>query len=101
MGTSIEKTPDTIRLVLQNINGIPNNTKGAMKMDCLHTFTTENNIDILALTELNTAWDCLDNKDRHWQKHGDGGKQTSGVSLTTNKTHTGTTFNLEGQPFWS
>jgi len=35
-----------------------------MKLDSLHTFMTENDFDIFALAELNTAWDCLDYKDR-------------------------------------
>jgi len=58
------KKTDTIRIVLQNVDGIPNNIKGGIKLDCLHTFTTKLEIDILALTELNTAWDQLDYKDR-------------------------------------
>ncbi len=59
-----QKQPDTIRIVLQNIDGIPNNIKGGIKLDCLHEFTKELEINILALTELNTAWDQLDYKDR-------------------------------------
>jgi len=58
MGTQIgKKQPDTICIVLQNIDGIPNNIKGGIKLDCLHKFTKELEINILALTELNTAWD--------------------------------------------
>jgi len=58
MGTpNGKKQLDMICLVLQNIDGIPNNTKGDIKLDCLHTFTLEYDIDILALMELNTAWD--------------------------------------------
>jgi len=33
--------------------------RGDIKLDCLQAFTIENDIDILAITELNTAWDCL------------------------------------------
>jgi len=51
------KQSNTIRIVLQNVDGIPNNSKGDIKLDCLHKFTKELEIDILALTELNTAWD--------------------------------------------
>jgi len=64
MGPPIgKKQPDTIQLVLQNVNGIPNNTKGRIKLDCLHLFTLDNDINILALTELNTAWDKMEYKD--------------------------------------
>jgi len=52
-----KKQPDTICIVLQNVDGIPNNTKGSIKLDCLHTFMMELEINILALTELNKAWD--------------------------------------------
>jgi len=41
--------------------------------------TKEQEIDIMALTELNMAWDCLEYKDRLLAKHVDGGKQTIGV----------------------
>jgi len=60
--TGRKKQPDMIRLVLQNVDGIPNNTKGEIKLDCLYMFTQEQEIDILALTELNMAWDCLEYK---------------------------------------
>jgi len=58
MGSSNEKQPDTIQLVLQ-VNGIPNKPLGSMKLDCLQEFVAEYNINIMALTELNMAWDCL------------------------------------------
>jgi len=58
-----KKQLDTICIVLQNSDGIPNNIKGGIKLDCLHVFTTELEIDILTLTELNTAWDQLEYKD--------------------------------------
>jgi len=35
-----------------------------MKLDCLWTFMAEYNINIMALTELNAAWDCLHYNDR-------------------------------------
>jgi len=57
------KQSDTIQIVLQNIDGIPNNNKGDIKLDCLHKFTKTLEIDILALTELNTACDHLEYKD--------------------------------------
>jgi len=57
------KQSNTIRIVLQNVDGIPNNSKGDIKLDCLHKFTKESEIDILTLTELNTAWDWLEYKD--------------------------------------
>jgi len=64
MGTPTgKKQQDTIQLVLQNVDGIPNNTKGEIKLDCLYTFMVEHEIDIPALTELNMAWDCLEYKD--------------------------------------
>jgi len=60
MGSSYEKKqPDTIQLVLQNIDRIPNKPAGNVKLDCLQEFVAENDINIMALTELNTAWDCL------------------------------------------
>jgi len=55
-----KKRPDTLRIVLQNVDGIPAYKKGDLKMDSLHSFTQEAEIDILALTELNSAWDCID-----------------------------------------
>jgi len=58
------KHPDTICIVLQNVDGIPPNTKGDMKLDSLFNFTREADIDILALTELNVAWDTIDYKAR-------------------------------------
>jgi len=65
MGTQIGKEkPDTIRIVLQNVDGIPKNTKGDMKLDSLLNFMREAEIDILVLTELNVAWDTLDYKAR-------------------------------------
>jgi len=91
-----KKPPDTIRLVIQNVDGIPNNTKGAMKLDCLHTFTTENDIDIMALTELNTAWDCLNYKDRLHAKTR-GWWEANQWSVTHNKQDThGDDFQLGG-----
>jgi len=62
--TNWKKWLDTIWLVLQNVDSIPNNIKGGIKLDCLHAFTLENDIDILALTELNTTWDQLEYKDQ-------------------------------------
>jgi len=59
-----KKQPDTIRLVLQNVDGLPNNSKGEIKLDCLYNFTLEHEINILALTELNMAWDRVEYKDR-------------------------------------
>jgi len=61
--TNWEKQLDTIQLVLQNVNGIPNNMKGDIKLDFLHSFMLKNNIDILALMELNMAWDQMEYKD--------------------------------------
>ncbi len=58
------KNPDTIRIVLQNVDGIPQNTKGDMKLDSLLTFTREADLDILVLTELNVAWDTINYKAR-------------------------------------
>jgi len=37
--------------------------KGDIKLDCLHAFTLKHDINILALTELNRAWDQLEYKD--------------------------------------
>ncbi len=53
------KQKGTIRLILQNVDGIPTHEDGDIKLDCLHQFTTANKVDIIALTELNTAWDKL------------------------------------------
>jgi len=66
------KQMGTIRLILQNVDGIPTHKDGDLKLDCLHQFTTANQVDIIALTELNTAWDKLPyqarlpNKTRGW-----------------------------------
>jgi len=54
-----KKQLDTIWLVLQNVNGIPNKPSGNMNLDCLRAFVADNNINIMALMELNMAWDCL------------------------------------------
>jgi len=59
-----KKNKETIRIVLQNVDGLPNNTKGKVKLDSLLLFTQEAEIDILALTELNVAWDRVDYKAR-------------------------------------
>jgi len=60
MGSSYgEKQLDTVWLVLQNIDRIPNKPLDNVKLDCLQEFVVENNINIMVLTELNTAWDCL------------------------------------------
>jgi len=65
MGTHTgKKSSDTIWLVLQNVDGLPNNTKGEIKLDSLYTFMLEQEIDILVLTELNMAWDRLEYKYR-------------------------------------
>jgi len=56
--------PGAIHIVLQNANGIANNKQGAVKLDCLHLFMEEQEIDIMAMMELNTAWDCLDYRNR-------------------------------------
>jgi len=53
------KQKGTIRLILQNVDGIPTHEDGDIKLDCLHQFTTANKVDIIALTELNMAWDKL------------------------------------------
>ncbi len=91
MGSPDEKkTEGTIRIVLQNVGGIPHNKQGEMKLDSLWLFMEQQEIDIMAMTELNTAWDCLEYNDRlpaktrgwweanHWSithnkqdKHGD------------------------------
>ncbi len=51
------KKQGTIRLILQNVDGIPTHEDGDIKLDCLHHFARENQADIIALTELNMAWD--------------------------------------------
>jgi len=45
-----KKNKETIHIVLQNVDGLPNNTKGEVKLDSLLLFTWEAEIDILALT---------------------------------------------------
>jgi len=52
-----KKPANTIWIVLQNVDGIPTNQNRDIKLDCLYTFTNKHQIDIFALTELNTAWD--------------------------------------------
>jgi len=64
-GHQMGKKPEgMIRVVLQNVDGIPHNKQGDMKLDSLRLFTEEQEIDIMAMTELNTAWDCLEYNDR-------------------------------------
>jgi len=84
------KLQGNIHVALQNIDRIPNNKKGNMKLDYLCLFMIKQEIDIMAMKELNMAWDCLEYKDRlpaktwgwweanHWSvthnkqdKHGD------------------------------
>jgi len=91
-----KKNLDTIRIVLQNVDGIPNNTKGDVKLDSLLNFTREAEIDILALTELNVAWDkidyklCLPTKTQGWW-------EANQWSFTHNKQDTyGNAFQLGG-----
>jgi len=45
--------------MLQNISGIPQGLDGDIKLDSLRLFMTENQVDIVALTELNMTWDLL------------------------------------------
>jgi len=60
-----KKPLETIQLVLQNVDGILNNTKREMKLDCLRTIMEEYDIDIMALSELSAeTWDKLNYKDR-------------------------------------
>jgi len=54
-----KKQPGTIRFMLQNVDGIPTHEDGDLKLDCLNQFTKIHQIDIIALTELNMAWDKL------------------------------------------
>jgi len=54
-----EKQPGTIRLILQNVDGIPTHEDGDIKLDCLKQFANKNQADIIAMTELNTTWDKL------------------------------------------
>ena len=54
-----KKQPGTIRFMLQNVDGIPTHEDGDLKLDCLNQFTKKHQIDIITLTELNTAWDKL------------------------------------------
>jgi len=53
------KQLSTIWFILQNVDGIPTHEDGDIKLDCLHQFAIENQADIIALTELNMAWDKL------------------------------------------
>jgi len=53
------KNNKTIWVMLQNISGIPQDPDGDIKLDSLRLFMRDNQADIAALTELNTAWDLL------------------------------------------
>jgi len=50
--------------MLQNMDGIPTHKDGNIKPDCLYQLTTDYQVDIVALTELNTAWDKLPYNER-------------------------------------
>jgi len=81
------KHPDTIHIVLQNVDGIPTNTKGDMKLDSLLIFTWEADIDLLALMELNVAWDTVDYK-AHLPAKTQGWWEANQWSVTHNKRDT-------------
>jgi len=96
-----KKQPDTIWLVLQNVDSIPNNMKqGDIKLDCLQAFTIENDIDILAITELNTAWDCL-HFNKQWPAKTQGWWEANHWSMSHNKKDAhGDDFQLGGTALW-
>jgi len=50
------KRSHTIRLLLQNIGGIDLHSGGSTKLAVLHTFMVESQVDLVALTECNAAW---------------------------------------------
>jgi len=83
-----EKQPGIIRFILQNVDGIPTHEDGDIKLDCLKQFANENQADIIALTELNTAWDKLPYNTDYQGKRGVGGMRATGASRTTRKINT-------------
>jgi len=65
------KTHNTIRFILQNIDGIPTLEGGNIKLNRLHQLTKDYQADIVALTELNMAWDKLPYEERlPYKTHG-------------------------------
>jgi len=43
-------------VIVQNIGGINLHKYGSVKLAALHEFTTEHQVDVIALTECNAAW---------------------------------------------
>jgi len=54
-----KKGTTTIRLVLQNVDGFSQDENMDLKLELLHCFVTDHNIDAFGFTEANTCWDML------------------------------------------
>jgi len=82
--------------MLQNVSGIPQGLEGDIKLDSLRIFMKDNQVDIAALMELNTAQDllhynhCLPAKTRGWWELAHWSRNTINV------THTKRFINQEG-----
>jgi len=50
------KEPNTIRIILQNMQGIDHKSGVSTKLSALHSFMQEMQVAIAALTECNAAW---------------------------------------------
>ena len=55
---AVDPSDDTLRIVSLNVSGLPASPSGVKYQD-LHAFILSYNVDILCLTELNQAWNCL------------------------------------------
>jgi len=58
--TMSQKTPNTIRLLLQNVGGINLKPEGSIKLAAVHSFMQEAQVDVAALTECNVAWNLAE-----------------------------------------
>jgi len=57
-----QKQPNTIWLLLQNIRGINLTETGSLKLAALREYANQAQVDIIALTECNAAWDKVQHK---------------------------------------
>jgi len=82
------KSPNTIRLLLQNVGGIDLKPEGSIKLASLHSFMQEAQVDVAALTECNVAWNLVEHDLYPPNKQNFGGKMRTGQSRTTGKRNT-------------